>query len=263
MDKQRSCLARLAPFHKKPRNVTDQAQVRRVVCHITGRQTWLHAEKARVHPLALIEDYFDDAGNPFAHYCIDPWGTMIQIALETEQPWAHGWAAFGGRKGLEEKLFKGDLVVPSWWLQQWGYLGHGPTALVPPRLGGGNDESVAIEFIQYGNQFLLTEAQYLVGHILLRDITTRHGIHLEWSAAGRFNDNLSGILGHEDLNPWERGDAKGGWDPGALRESPRFCWTCMLDLGAHVTDSGRSCGLVLATPIKPDWLQKIEDRTPI
>jgi hypothetical protein len=37
---------------------------------------------------------------------------------------------------------------------------------------------------------------------------------------------LSGprLVGHEDVHPLRRWDVYGGWDPGALREKPRFHW---------------------------------------
>lgn len=43
------------------------------------------------------------------------------------------------------------------------------------------------------------------------------------------------LLGHEDLDPFDRWDSAGGWDPGALRHQPRFDWA---DLGLRLAKLG-------------------------
>ena len=32
------------------------------------------------------------------------------------------------------------------------------------------------------------------------------------------------LVGHEDIEPLERWNKQGGWDPGALRVKPKFVW---------------------------------------
>uniref|UniRef100_A0A6H1Z7T0 Putative N-acetylmuramoyl-L-alanine amidase n=1 Tax=viral metagenome TaxID=1070528 RepID=A0A6H1Z7T0_9ZZZZ len=270
-----SPLARLAPFFGKPRDVTDQpVPARRVCLHITGRATWNHAVKYKQHPLARIEDYFDEAGNPFAHYTIDPWGTIIQSAYETERPWAQGWGAYGGQAGLRKKLRSGSLKIPGWYAKYGGIAS--PLGLMA-KPGDGvvdtpNDGAIAIENVQYGNQFLLTEAQYMAGHMLVLDIIGRHQMVPQivgYSGAQLISlvrRNLQ-LFGHEEADPWGRGNQAGGWDPGALRKAPRFCWSCFISLnfggcphGAQTVNGRSMCRAVLPTPPKPDWLKKIEDK---
>lgn len=244
----------LARPARKMRDVSDQPYpARRVVLHITGLSTYLNAAKAKVPPLSRIEWYFTQEGNPFAHYVIDPWGHILQIAEEDEKPWAQGWGAFGGKTGLARALKMGQLEVPAWWTQYWHMQSDSdhsfrtPLDLLFPGDNSPNNRAIAIEFIQYAGRYLLTAAQYGAGHMLIRDIALRHGITLP--AGGPSME----LLGHEDCNPWERGTAEGGWDPGAQRDKPRFCWQTMCRLACGDTDAGRSCRMIIPTPTIPDW----------
>jgi N-acetyl-anhydromuramyl-L-alanine amidase AmpD len=249
----------------KPRDVRDQKlPAKRIVLHVTGRQTYLNAKKAKQPPLERIEEYFTKDGNPFAHYAIDPWGRRLQIAEESERPWAQGWAKYGGKKKLFKELEEGKRIAPNDWQSHWRVsLNFNPfQTFVQTVLGGvdtPNDRSIAIEFIQYGNQFKLTEAQYYSGHILMRDIALRHEMPFDFDC-----DDRQSFFGHEDVDPWGRMDKNGqGWDPGAIRDKPRFCWHCMLTLDfSHLDYIGRLppvnrrtglCRCILPTPPMPEW----------
>jgi len=212
-----------------------------VVMHITGRATYLNAERRRKHPLIHLGDSFGKEDSSFAHYSVDPWGQIGCTAPERERPWAQGWGAFGGRRGLKQKLASGALEVPAWWLEYWGTFDDCMSPLdllIDPLADSPNDRSVAIEFIQYGNQFLLTEAQYAAGYSLLHDICFRNGILCEPPY----------IRGHEDTDPWGRGTKDGGWDPGARRVAPRFNWGVMFNGLIEA-----SAGMMISTPPRPEW----------
>jgi len=259
----------IARLTAKPRDVRNQElPAKRIVCHITGTSTYINAAKRQQPPLARIEDYFDNVGNPFAHYTIDPWGRVVQHASERERAWSQGWGGLGGRTGALNK------VAPSWWVETHGV--DGIAKLFPAEFGirTPNDRAVSIEFIQFQHgEFLaprrgrakkwasvgpknykLTIAQYFMGNLLMHDIALRHGMtwpiptpheHIARAACG--------FLGHEDCDPWGRGHAKsGGWDPGALRKQPRFCWFCILTL-----DFARcGCNCVIPTPVIPEWARE-------
>lgn len=59
-----------------------------------------------------------------------------------------------------------------------------------------------------------TEAQHDAVAALFADLGARHGFGF---VHGR-------LVGHEDVNPLDREDSGGGWDPGALRIHPRWDW---------------------------------------
>ncbi len=62
---------------------------------------------------------------------------------------------------------------------------------------------------------LFTRAQHESALGLAIDAGNRHGFPDGWRATSR-------LLGHEDVDPIERSDVGGGWDPGFLRVSPYF-----------------------------------------
>jgi len=242
----------------------------RIVIHITGRSTYLNAKKRRVPPLQHLGEYFATRGNSFAHYSIDPWGRIACHALESETPWSQGWRDYGGRRELQRKLQTSELRTPSWWLRQWGngvQPYYSPIDLVDADCVSGNDRSVTIEFIQYNNQYLLTDAQYTYGHLLVWDVASRHGIALPTIPDNsQDNDAISihptrQLLGHEDLDPWGRGGSQGGWDPGYTRKRRRFSYKFLVHpelMPRHRRGSTHPLGtanhsLVLPTPAIPHW----------
>lgn len=235
MDKLISPLA--TPHDRTLRDGKDQQLPAQTVClHITGRSTYINAAKRKVPPLQHLGEYFDKTGNPFSHYSIDPWGRIACHADEKQRPQSQGWAALGGYHAVQA------LHPPSWWFDEengWPKLNH-PIDLLPDDCHTPNDRSVSIEFIQWGNQFRLTESQYEAGHALVVDICSRHGLPLERGV----------VLSHEDVNPWTRGTKAGGWDVGAIREDPRFCWECFLGWDAA---KWWDCGAIIETPPMPHW----------
>ena len=226
-----------------------------VVNHITGRDTYNHAAKALIPPLKQLDGYFGTAGNPFAHYSVDPWGRIGCHASELQTPWAQGWAAYAGMLGMRQKIATGTLTVPKWWLAFW--LGYkkpwmdpadpkaaikSPVDLLPPGTQTPNERSIAIEFIQWGNQLKLTVAQYKAGAALLLDICTRHSIPM----------CPPYVRGHESCDPWSRGTATGGWDPGELRPNPTFSFALLVSPPSE-EDASADGAVCIATPEMPDW----------
>ena len=60
-----------------------------------------------------------------------------------------------------------------------------------------------------------------MGAALALDIAERHGF-ADAFAEGEFPSRR--LVGHEDIEPLERWNRQGGWDPGGLREKPKFFW---------------------------------------
>jgi len=241
------------------RNVRDQQLPAIVIFdHITGRGTWNNAEKNKQDPLDRIGDYFTKDGKPFAHYTVCPWGSILQVAYERERPWA---------QGLSDNQMAQE--PPDFWKEYWRprginnvrqlmqelYAAYG-TPYTGRRLRGSlspNSRAIAIEHIQYGNGFKLTAAQYRMSHILHMDIAIRHGMDV----AGMINwKQRLQVLGHEDVDPWGRGARGAGWDPGALRKKPRFCWRCLLTLDFTHGGQFKRCPAIRKTPEMPGWLKK-------
>lgn len=69
-----------------------------------------------------------------------------------------------------------------------------------------------------------TDAQHDLVAKLWIDLAKRHSWAgwMDTVTRGRLPHNR--LLGHEDLDAFERWDRGGGWDPGALRAAPRFDW---------------------------------------
>jgi N-acetylmuramoyl-L-alanine amidase len=62
-----------------------------------------------------------------------------------------------------------------------------------------------------------TAAQYELVRSLCADLEVRHSWPAGWRRSAR-------LVGHEDVGILDRHDAGGGWDPGALRDEPRWRW---------------------------------------
>lgn len=102
------------------------------------------------------------------------------------------------------------------WRRAW------PTFPSPQHLFPGrspNSAYIGIEFVPLAERrtdgWLYTDAQHRAGIELCRDLGERHGWGERWAAGPR-------LVGHEDVNPIDRSDDGGGWDPGWLRARPRF-----------------------------------------
>jgi len=249
------------PDWLRKKGLKRQGTPRQGVLHITGRTTYLRAESRRLSPLKYLGyNNMLRPGNSFSHYAIDPWGTIAVFAPEYIRPWSQGWSKYNGKDTLMERILSGELVLPDWWKAAWvGHKGLEKDAVVRnlddlifSDASGPNERTFSVEFIQYGNQYLLTEAQYRSGYTLCLEVCTRNGIPL----APPF------VLGHEDVDPFPyppgRGGKGGGWDPGARRKKPRFCWTCMFTNDFYHSDpqggnDKRLCKCVLPTPEQPEW----------
>jgi len=225
-----------------------QTAVRCVVGHVTGVATYKHAEKLRLPPLIHLgrNNFLLRGTTRRAHYAVDPWGQIGCYAPEGQRPMAQGWASYKtrlggrtGREGVQRGLAGGELTIPAWWRQAWPQLSS-PLDLLPPGADSPNYAAVAIEFILHDNCYNLTWAQYASGFMLIADICKRHKI--PWGPER--------VFGHEDVDPWGRGDAVGGWDPGVHRNPPRASWDRLF--GRVPTEPTAP---VLSTPDRPPWAE--------
>lgn len=242
------------PDWLRQKGLRQQDVPRQGYVHITSRKTYMRAESKKLPPLKYLGYHgMLKPGNSFSHYAIDPWGVRGLFAPEHIQAWSQGWGKYGGKIKLISRTRAGELVIPDWWNDAW--LGKKSVIkdhtienlgdMLYPDVNSPNTRSFSCEFIQWNNQYLLTEAQYISGHELFLEVCARNGIPF----AHPF------VLGHEDVDPFKyppgRGDKHGGWDPGARRAKPRFCWTCFFTNNFH--HDGSYCKCVLPTPEQPIW----------
>lgn len=217
-------LSKLAERYLHHSDVPDRKKpVQGAVVHTTGSGVVERARKLGADPAALAAEYYL-SGRTGGHYVIAYSGTIFQIADEHECMWHAGI----GKD--EQPLYRGaqwqSKVSPATkrlWRERW-FPAETPRHWLPP--GSVNDNFVGVELVPLvhpdpdgywsaspDETFTLMQYESLIG--LLRDIARRWNI---WSYA------RSVIVGHEDVNPLTRSDRGGGWDPGSLRDRPRFNW---------------------------------------
>lgn len=152
-------------------------------------------------------------------YVIPHDGTIHQLApdnIETEH--AGGPHRPEYLDGTWVSHCKPEVVAQ--WRAKW--LHPNPYALFPSHRP--NVDYIGCEMIPIGDGFggepmrpglRFTKAQHDAAIALGRDLAARHGWPAGWSRSSR-------LVGHEDVDPIERSDAGGGWDPGWLRAAPYF-----------------------------------------
>lgn len=190
-----------------------------LVLHTTGSGIVDRAVSRGLDPLAHAVDYYLDPDSYHPHYVVGWDGKIVQIADESIRAPHVGF----GERAL---FLSGEWVsevkpaLLALWRASW------PAFPSPAHLFPGpspNDVYVGAELLPIapgraepaypGATFTLAQHQAAV--LLAVDVAVRQGLPAGWTAGPR-------LVGHEDLNPITRGDAGGGWDPGALRASPRL-----------------------------------------
>ena len=220
-----SSLARRVPGVRDPKLMT----VRKpwgVMLHTTGGGVTSKARKEGKTPLAVALDVYIKSQNgsngyPWGgpNYVIDLDGSIHQIAPD-EAKTEHG----GGpnresyRSGAWTSRVSAETVRQ--WRKQWPGIEH-PYKLFPSF--SPNTDFIGVEMIPIGNGFggppmapglRFSRKQHDAAVALGRDLAQRFGWPADWASTR--------LLGHEDVDPIERHDPKGGWDPGWLREAPYF-----------------------------------------
>lgn len=216
----------LANFVDNPRDVRNRPTPKPwgLMVHTTGRGIIKRARKLNTTPLEAAVALYTEIGQPFAHYVMDQDGTIIQIADEREAAWHAGIPA------AQRKLYgsgKWREKVPTrpyvYWLEHWGLVHKklSPTDLYPT--ASPNQAYVGIELIP-NRRATFSEAQYRSLSEFGREFfVERHKIVSVFPGMGPLPTPR--FLGHEDVEPLERWEKVGGWDPGALRAKPRFDWS--------------------------------------
>lgn len=187
--------------------------------HCTGSGLTADAIRHGVDVLKFAGDYYQKPGTYFAHYVIGFAGEVVQISDE------HLHAQHVGFLAAERAAFldgswktKVDPWYAGAWAKRW------PNYKSPAHLFPGpspNDVYVGAEMLVWangcpgrplGSGTNHTAEQHVVAARLVADVAARWGFPPGWQDTGR-------LACHEDLNPLNRSNGFGGWDPGVLRKS--------------------------------------------
>ncbi len=180
--------------------------------HTTGSGPATKAKGTARTPLQIALDYYVRGGEGFPHYLIGYDGTIHAICDEGHVAWHAGWATRGGKSRWE------SWTAPTWWSAVWRrWNAATPANLLPPGASSPNQVYIGVELLADPTGWGFTSAQYDALTRLVVDVFRRHGIPLSEPPNPR-------LLGHEDVEPIERANASGGWDPGAHRTVPKFSW---------------------------------------
>jgi len=195
--------------------------------HTTGGGITALAKKQKRRPIDVaIETYIasQNGSNGYLwggpHYVLEHDGTLHQIAPDDVLT-AH--AGGGNRTAYIDGTWVDKCSPPTVaaWREQWPNHKH-PYQLFPSK--SPNNDYVGIECIPIGEGLggepmvpclRFTKAQNDAFIALGQDFGSRHGWPAGWPGTSR-------LLGHEDVDPINRHDPRGGWDPGWLREAHYF-----------------------------------------
>ncbi len=221
-----SPLAKQVPGVRDPKLGRDRMPWGLLV-HTTGGGVTALAKKQRRAPISVACEVYINSQNGSngylwggPHYCLDHDGTIHQLAPDNVLT-AH--AGGGNRQAYLDGSWEARCSPPTVaaWREQWPKYRH-PYQLFPST--SPNDDFVGLEMIPIGDGLggeplapglRFTAAQHDAVIALAIDLGERHGWPVGWQRSCR-------LLGHEDVDPINRHDVRGGWDPGWLREAHYF-----------------------------------------
>jgi hypothetical protein len=207
-----------------------------VCVHTTGSGPATKAKGRSTTPLQIALDYYVHGGEGFPHYVIDYDGTIHAICDEGHVAWHAGWFARGGKQRWA------SWSAPAWWSSVWRQWNVAtPAGLLPQQATDPNSAYIGVELLGDTSGWGFTNAQYDGLARLVVDVFRRQGVPLSEPPNPR-------LLGHEDLEPVDRANADGGWDPGAHRRMPKFSWAA---LWSGIRARGATGTVAQVTPVAP------------
>lgn len=199
-----------------------------LLLHTTGGGITAKAKREGRKPIDVAIEYYissQNGANGYTWggpaYVLDHDGTLYQIAPDDAVTHhAGGTNGASYRAGTWTGRLSAEAVAQ--WKKRWPERAH-PYALFPS--ASPNIDYVGVEMIPVGDGFgepmrkglRFTRAQHNTAIALGVEMGLRH----QW-APGWANAASGRLVGHEDVDPLERSDANGGWDPGANRAAPYF-----------------------------------------
>ncbi len=229
---QLSPLARQVPGCRDPK-LGHHRNPQGFLLHTTGGGITAKAKQLGKDPLTVALDWYRASqnganksanGKPYfwggPTYLIDLAGNLHQLAPDDIRTEHCGHAHRDVYLSGAWKNLTSHAGVDAW-QRQWPKY-KSPQHLFPSR--SPNDDYIGCEMIPIGDGFggapmgpglRFSLAQHRTAVALRDDLGVRHGWPTGWEATWR-------LLGHEDVNPIDRDDAHGLWDPGFLRPRPYF-----------------------------------------
>lgn len=195
--------------------------------HQTGRTIVERAVQRGMEPIEAAAKYYQSGYH--SHYLIGWDGTIHQFFADTI-PGAHIGVSAAERelvlKGAWELNFEGTAALRLW-RERWpGY--KSPQHLFPTK--SPNQAYIGVELLpSRQGETWFTDDQLQAVIDLAKNRAEAHGWPLGWEETPR-------LVGHEDVDPYGRWQPSGGWDPGALREKPRFDWAAIRAGLAEIPD---------------------------
>lgn len=195
--------------------------------HTTGSGITHKARELKQYPIDVaIKTYIASQNGSNGYfwggpgYVLDHEGNIYQIAPDNIVT-NHAGSIANRPKYLNGSWV--NLVTPNMlamWRAKWPQYSN-PYTLFPGK--SPNFYYVGIEMIPCADGYGIpmrpglrfTKAQHDSIIKLGRDLAIRHGWPKGWNQTAR-------LLGHEDVDPIDRDDSGGGWDPGYLRMNPYF-----------------------------------------
>jgi N-acetyl-anhydromuramyl-L-alanine amidase AmpD len=222
--------------------------IERYVVHMTGSTIVGKAVAAGKDPIRRCLDYYCGKPTGSSHYLIDFAGHIHALTDERIRIGHVGVTAAERAAYLDGSWARGAVpkapdvepISPAAvdaWHAAWPHY-HSPQHLFGPK--SVNDCSVASEMPPAGYHVKgiwrplpgmelwpgtrHTLEQHLAVAELAVDLAHRHRWPSTWTVDPKGGPRTPRVLGHEDVDLFGRADAGGGWDPGALRRSPRWDW---------------------------------------
>lgn len=201
-----------------------------ICVHTTGRGVPNKAKRLGFPIDQIGIDTYSKVYQTCPHYLIGSEGSIYGITDENLVA-----PHCGVKKWQRESMLDGTWIdhvaniVLEMWNIKWATRGFvSPQHLFPGK--SGNKAYIGIELIPSLDRAidgsLFSSKQYRALSLLVKDIAERNKIDLLVP---------NHLVGHEDLNPFDRWDSFGGWDPGALRGNPYFFWSRVDILSGLVT----------------------------
>lgn len=225
----------LAEKAEKPRYVRKRSETIGICVHQTGRGVL----KSSYDPVDRAVQIYTRQGAPFAHYVIGGEGRIVQVAPDDSVAWHAGItrAQRALYKSGKWKRKVGKRIAQCW--QETFPEAENPLDLVEDQ--DPNEVYVSIELVPQRDA-TFTETQYFKLRDLILDIWNRFEELPRWqdwlgNPHMLFWDKMrrqGRLVGHEDVEPLERTNIRGGWDPGFLARTGflaatrRFDWDLLL-----------------------------------